>query len=395
MRPFEMQGRFCRHSVTLGMLAASLLFISTEASARPRTPFPPFPELDGASLFHEGFDWVYGTTNAEVIVPGYGTLRESWSGYALQRSGAVSPFVVPGVDAEGCTNVASHSQAAAVRFWLTPYWASQSAGGAGPGAGVRVVELVAAGSKGAAVAWSLQVTADGNALVLLDESDTQPVELLRVPIAWESTAHCIALNFGPSGTALFVDGQWSAQGEGTVAVPPTMAGLVFGSSWAGNASAEGDLEEINIFGRWLTEQGMGFYYGVYHGQAALGPVSEAEWQERQQAIAKWKSEQSGGFEMMLLVGGTSQCVTNVPIYITNIVALLDTNVNKTTVTFDIQGGTNSFLNLYDIFTTEAFCWKQRDEFAMVLAGARPDMQHLPIHQHAADERVFRAWRCKY
>ncbi len=277
--------------------------VSTDAPARPRPPAPPFPELGGAALFHEGFDWVYGMTNVEVTVPGYGRLRESWSGYALQRSGTVTPFIVPAVDAAGHTNVASHSQAAAVRFWLTPYWASQSAGGAGPGAGARLVELIAADGKGVAVAWSLQVTADGNALVLLDESDTKPVELLCVPIAWESTAHCIALNFGPGGTALFVDGQWMAQGKGTVAVPPTLAGLVFGSSWSGNASAEGDLEEIDVFGRWLTEQGMGFYFAAYHNQAALGPVSEAEWQAQREAIAKRKSEQSGGRQMMTMDSG--------------------------------------------------------------------------------------------
>src|SRR5436189_6439796 len=111
MRALEMQSTFYRHSVTLWMLAASLLFVSTYASARPRTPWPPFPELDGAALFHEGFNWILGTTNAEVSVPGYGILRETWSGYALQSSGAVSPFVVPGVDAAGHTNVAADSQA--------------------------------------------------------------------------------------------------------------------------------------------------------------------------------------------------------------------------------------------------------------------------------------------
>src|SRR6266496_5025571 len=101
--------------------------------AKPRPPMPPLPEL-APVLWHEGFDgpYYYRSTNSEVIVPDVGRFVESWSGYALQRSGAVSPFVVPAVDAAGHTNVASHSQAAAVRFWLTPYWASQSAGGAGP-----------------------------------------------------------------------------------------------------------------------------------------------------------------------------------------------------------------------------------------------------------------------
>jgi hypothetical protein len=52
--------------------------------------------------------------------------------------------------------------------------------------------------------------------------------------------------------------------------------------------------------------------------------------------------------MMMLLGGTSQCISNVPVFITNIVAVFDTNVGWT-VTFDIQGGTNGLL--YDIFIT--------------------------------------------
>jgi hypothetical protein len=70
---------------------------------------PPFPEFAGPPLFHENFDWAYsyGLTNAELFIANYGTLRESWSGFALQRSGTVAPFIVPALDANGHTNIAS------------------------------------------------------------------------------------------------------------------------------------------------------------------------------------------------------------------------------------------------------------------------------------------------
>ena len=73
-------------------------------------------------------------TQAELLVPPLGTLRESWSGLALQRSGRVTPLVVPALDANGRANVAS-DQAGAIRLWLTPYWSSVSlSDSAGPGA---------------------------------------------------------------------------------------------------------------------------------------------------------------------------------------------------------------------------------------------------------------------
>ena len=58
-------------------------------------------------LYHESFDeaFAWGATNAQSVLGNY-TLNESWSGYALQRSGAgVTPFYVPGVNATGRTNV--------------------------------------------------------------------------------------------------------------------------------------------------------------------------------------------------------------------------------------------------------------------------------------------------
>jgi hypothetical protein len=308
-------------------------------------------------LYHESFDWAYfyGLTNAEVVIPNYGTLRESWSGTALQRSGTVTPFIVPGLHATGHTNVASQTESA-VRFWVTPYWASSAAGGTGPGKEATLVELVATDGRDVATVWSLRAAPDGSALVLFAAQDAAPRELLRADVAWAQRAHCVALNFGPSGTALFVDGALLANGARTLAVPPKVAWLVFGSSWTGDSTAEGELEETYVFGRPLTEAAVAFYYASQAKQAALGPISDAEWQAQQDATAKLKAEREaalasaagGGTGAMLIVGGTSTCLTNVPVHLTNIVCTFDTNVGWT-VTFDIQGGTNGFL--YDVFTT--------------------------------------------
>ena len=71
----------------------------------------PWPELTGPVLFHETFDWASypGLTDDEVVIANYGTLRESWTGMALQRRGTVTPFLVPALDANGHINLASHA----------------------------------------------------------------------------------------------------------------------------------------------------------------------------------------------------------------------------------------------------------------------------------------------
>lgn len=229
-------------------------------------------------LFHASFDEAYSSrqTNAEVTIADYGTLRESWSGYALQRAGSfVPPFVVPAVDATGHTNVASDASGGVLRFWLTPYWSSESVGGKGPGTPARLVELVAADGKEAVVVWSLQLTADGSALLLFGGSDGDPAVLLRAGLAWPADLwHLVGLNYGPKGTALFVDGQLVAEGAGTLAVPPKVAALVVGSTLAGTDPAGGEFEELFVFGRPLRETA--FHYDTWRGQVALGPLGTPE-----------------------------------------------------------------------------------------------------------------------
>jgi hypothetical protein len=268
------------------------------ALARPRPPLPPLPEFAGPRLFHEGFDWAcaFGLNQNEWVIADYGTLRESWSGYALQRTGKVPPFFVPALDASGWTNVTSDA-ASAVRFWFTPAWASPSAGGAGPGQAAILCQLVATDGADVAVVWSLQASPDGSSLRLVAEDDHGPQEVLCADIAWKRTAHCLALNFGPDGTALFVDGQLAATGAGTLAVPPKAARLVFGSDWTGAAAAEGDLDEIHVFGDSLSEAAVGFHYAAYAKQAALGPVSAEEAAALEELLATARSRAANGSRM--------------------------------------------------------------------------------------------------
>lgn len=334
-------------AVSLAMLASS----STGVLGRPRQPWPPLPEF-APVLFHESFDALYSyrITNAQWVIPDYGVLIESWSGYALQRSGKVPPFSVPAVDRSGRTNLALSG---AVRFWVKPYWTS-APDGPGPGKDVCLAELLLRGGGDALPLWWLEASRDGSCLSLIHQTDHGPVQVFKAAICWTAGEwHQAALNFGPSATALYLDGSLAAEGTGLVVAALAATELVIGSTHTGERALEGELEEVCTFARPLTA---GFHYESLRRRAALGPITP----EEDRAVAEWRARLRAGREaaardqgppMLRLLGSTPECITNIPVYITNVVSAFDTNAGWT-VTFDVQGSWDGFTNaLYDVFMT--------------------------------------------
>lgn len=305
-------------------------------------------------LWRASFDetYFYRTTNTQLSVVGYGELIESWSGYSLQRSGVVPPLAVPALAENGRLNFSSDT--GAIRFWFKPMWSSMSVGGTGPGIDARLAEIVAVGNRVTAVAWSLLVSPDGSALYLVSDGAAGASMLLRAEIGWPAGEwHLVALNYGPNGTALFVDGKLLAEGAGTVSLPPSVAALVVGSNLRGAETPEGEFEEVCTFRRMIALDEVRSYFGSAFTQASLGPISAKEEQALREVVANRNTQREamsevGGQQMMMLLGGSTQCISNVPAFITNIVATFDTNIGWT-VTFDIQGGTNG--QVYDIFSS--------------------------------------------
>jgi hypothetical protein len=222
------------------ILGASLLLQAGTALAVPREPWPPLPEFTQV-LYQQTFDeaYRYGNTNAQVILNGY-TFDESWSGYALRRSGPVIPFLIPGMDSSGCTNLMSNT--GAIRLWFQPDWSSASLpGGTGPGATAVLAEIGAASANQSVGIWSLQVSADGSVLSLVAQSDSGPVQLVSAQVSWQAGGwHCLVVNYDPTGIALGLDDQWVAQSTATLVIPPAAGVLALGSTLTGNASAGGD-----------------------------------------------------------------------------------------------------------------------------------------------------------
>lgn len=334
-------------ALSLAMLAGS----STDVFGRPREPWPPLPEF-ARVLFHESFDALYSyrMTNAQWTIPDYGVLIESWSGYALQRSGKVPPFSVPAVDRSGRTNLALSG---ALRFWVKPYWTS-APDGPGPGNDVCLAELLLRGESDALPLWWIEASRDGSVVSLIQQTDRGPVPVLKAAICWTAGEwHQVTLNFGPSTTALYLDGSLAAEGAGLVVAPLAATELVIGSAHTGERSLEGELEEVCTFARPLTA---GFHYESQRRRAALGPITPeedlavAEWRARLRAEREAAARDQGP-PMLRLLGSTPECITNLPVYVTNVVSAFDTNAGWT-VTFDIQGSWDDSTNaLYDVFMT--------------------------------------------
>jgi hypothetical protein len=344
------QDRVFLTAVLRPVILAGIILFAPNVPAMPRPPLPPVPEQP--SLYHESFDinYFWGDTNAEIVIPEFGLLDESWSGYALNRSGeSVVPFIVPALDSAGHTNIASDT-GGALRFWLKPYWSSQSqTNGTGPETNATLLELDAASGGESAFAWSLQASGDGNTLNLIAQTSDGIQTAFQSQITWQAgVSHCLVLDFNQNGTALFLDGTLLAQGAGLPSVPCSVAQLVIGSTYSGANPAGADVEEFYSFDSYLTNSDVSAYLQFTAATAALGPVSPEE-------QAGW-GEQGGGHEMDSIRSPGNVydpdhdmiCSTGGPFYITNVFATLQAN-GETAVTFDIQGGTNGVF--YDIFTT--------------------------------------------
>lgn len=297
-------------------------------------------------LHRERLDDVFwlGHTEAWLNVPGVGTLVESWSGYALERTGVVSPFVLTGLATKGETNLAT---AGALRFWFRPYWSAAPAGG-GPGQRVCLAEMLAAETSRSITLWRLEVEADGSSLMLVRQSDGGEEVLLRTALDWKAGEwHQLALNYSPKATVLFVDGLRVGTGAGVPTAPPAALRLVWGSNPDGKQAAEGELDELYTFAGPLE---VGLQYTTLRELAALGPISEEEDRQLAEAEAKWASAESRQAEepLMQRLGGTPECFTNVPVYLTNLAAVLQAN-SGWTARFDLQGGPSGVH--WDIFGT--------------------------------------------
>ena len=334
-----------------------LLCLATASAAHPRQPLPPWPKIHLAAWHWDEALRQYPLGEAPDAIAET-DLVSSWSGYALRRAGErVTAFVVPQVTVNNRLNFTSGT--GAVRIWFKPAWGSTDADGREPGSYARLLEIVSLGNDQAApvVQWSLYATPDGNALFASGQGQAGPRDYLHAAIQWPADSwHLVLLAYTTTNSALYLDGELAALG-GLLPVPPATAALalVLGSDAAGTSPAQGDFDELTTFDTPPLAGNVALHYAAGAQRAAQGPITEEEYlatQARRAALAQQRAERAalspgGGAQMLRLIGGTSECLTNVPVFITNVISVFVTNQGWT-VTFDVQGGSRALL--YDTFT---------------------------------------------
>jgi len=264
-----------RHDISMIAVAVLLTASSSHLFGKPRQPAPPFPETFLQQwTFDEAYFATVGT-NASTVAIDTSVWAESWSGYALARSGqSVNPFSV----SMATTNRWSVApEEGSIRFWYVPGWTS----GSGPGHKATLLDLsLVLGTESASV-WSLYATADGNTLNLDTQGDTGAENLLHATIAWTANQwHLVTVSYSKSETLLYVDDALVATGAALPAISAsvlsTTGHLTVGSSVDGSCSAEGEFDDLTTFSQELKETDLGFYYFFMRSMVDLGPITTEE-----------------------------------------------------------------------------------------------------------------------
>ena len=251
------------------------------------------------------------------------------------------------VETNGNTNL-SFSTGTMILF-VAPDWASADATQQGTGPGQRAY-FVAAGD------WSpgspngffgLSTDPYGTNLNLWGMSNGVETTYVNTAISWSSNAwHALEVEYSPSNSFLYVDGQLAASGIGVTVVPGTNTwtnGLWIGSDSAGYEQARGAFWHMETWGvQW-------------------GGMLTSGWTNLLSQITTWQTGQGGGgFGTMgmgsgLLTpdGGCTNCITGTNVcnvYLANMSFMPDENGDGgTTFVFSIEGGMTGAT--YDVFTT--------------------------------------------
>ncbi|HNW08043.1 MAG TPA: hypothetical protein PK202_13930 [Verrucomicrobiota bacterium] len=352
----------------------ALLFLLgiAPALAKPRLPAPPWPEI--GNLFCESFDQPYSFPTNQTIDSA--VWAESWSGYSLVRSRPpVQPFTVPMVNPGTNRTLNLDPERGAIRIWYQPAWSGGWTGqGTGPGDLARLLTLVSTNRRASAEWWSMVITPDGNELHVVCETETGPVSCLSTLINWEAGSwHMLAVGYTPTNSALIVDGQVVATGNGLPSLPLEAmphTTLVIGSDLAGRNTAKGQFELLSTFtGRNRFRSisghpfGMGnvwdveYYYAAYSPEAAKGPVTPEEEAATRARWAALRAERIAQQQAALLSGASSRVGLEGGFELDS----YDSEQGFRLLTPEIQQQTNVFLTLvncdtnigYDIYYTPA------------------------------------------
>src|SRR5262249_34527143 len=133
-----------------------------------------------------------------------------------------------------------------LEFWFRPSWlGTNQAGGSGPGAWGRLLDVGTTTSNASYGLWSLCFDPSGNVWFCGQTNNGTQATFLTTPVAWSTNNDSwtyFALTYSPSNSALYVNGTLITNGSGVTCFPNTNVlskGFFLGSDSNGLAQAHG------------------------------------------------------------------------------------------------------------------------------------------------------------
>jgi hypothetical protein len=226
--------------------------------------------------------WSFDNTNTWIgdqgqlpLSAAYITGVSSWNTNAVEISAANAVLAYRDVEANaGHANI--NLQTGTIRLWFRPDWSSTDAGGVGPQAEARLIEI---GSKGATGGWWGLVIDMSGTNVYFGTQTNSALTLttnLSAAISWSSnTWHQIVLAYSTNNSLLYLDGEPVATNGLAVACYPGAGvrtqGFAIGGSVSGANQAQGTFDELETFNYMLDAASIQLSY-----QAAINLDSDGD-----------------------------------------------------------------------------------------------------------------------
>lgn len=242
-------------------------------------------------------------------------------------------------------------------WWFAPFWSGTNEGGTGPGEWSRLIEVGAYTTNASVGWWSVYTDPQGVTLYFSAQTnDGSGATYLSAPIDWVTNRwHLLALTYGSTNSALYVDGELVTNGLPVTywPGPDVLAnGFYVGSASDGSAQAQGMFDSLSTYASPLDADTIHdtFWYGLVPYD--LNPYNSANISSAPYTPGSAPALVviAGPGYLLTVATNLSGCVTSTNVWLTNAVATAATN-GTMNLAFTIAGGSNSLA--YDVFATGA------------------------------------------
>lgn len=317
--------RVCAAILALGFLAVQIGTIRSVA----QPALPPAPARMLNAFHFNDTNWLGLWGNAPRAASGL-DLVSSWEQNAVRVAATNSLLQYNAAETNGLTNIFCDN--GSVFLWFLPDWNSASAGGTGPGVYGRLIEVGSYTTNASIGWWSMFLDPAGTNLFLSAQTNGAGATFLTASVTFTTNSWThLALTYSPSNSFLYTNGSLCATGFGVAYYPsPAVVasnGFCIGGGLFSDNVAKGSFEWLRFYDSDVGADWVSNYY-----QTVLATYGDG-----------------GGTMLSGSMGEfVGSCVTNGPVYLTNLACAYDAGVGWT-VSFTIAGGTNGVV--YDMFTT--------------------------------------------